>query len=108
MGNPSGESMSTYCELSLTHLMVLHLAAQSDECLECRVKPKHGDHHYCGRTCAHNAMSRAPALLEVPKGHVTFTSGKNYTPYLSPPDASLFKSNRNFNPRGHMIHNVLM
>jgi hypothetical protein len=49
-------------------------SVRQNECLMCRKVPKQGPHNYCGKTCADNALGQAPLLLEVPKGHTTFTS----------------------------------
>ena len=45
-------------------------------CLMCRLNPKQGDRQYCGKTCAEEAANKGPVILEVPEGHVTFSSGK--------------------------------
>lgn len=42
----------------------------------CRAIPKQGDMHFCGKTCAEEAVAKGPFILEVPEGHVTFVSGK--------------------------------
>jgi len=31
--------------------------------------------HFCSQTCADDAESKGPMILEVPVGHVTFKSG---------------------------------
>jgi len=41
----------------------------------CRSAAKQGDHHFCGKICADEAASKGPIILEVPEGHVTFSSG---------------------------------
>lgn len=44
-------------------------------CLMCHASPRQGDRHFCGKTCADEAASKGPIILEVPVGHVTFNSG---------------------------------
>jgi len=46
-------------------------------CLMCRSRPKNGGYDFCGITCRDAARKLAPLLLEVPRGHTTFTMVEN-------------------------------
>jgi len=41
----------------------------------CRSDAKQGDHHFCGKTCADEAASKGPIILEVPEGHIGLATG---------------------------------
>ncbi|PFH48376.1 hypothetical protein AMATHDRAFT_5869 [Amanita thiersii Skay4041] len=43
-------------------------------CLLCLQAPKMANSHFCGQTCADEAESKGPMVLEVPLGHSTFKS----------------------------------
>ncbi|KIM80422.1 hypothetical protein PILCRDRAFT_73161 [Piloderma croceum F 1598] len=58
---------SQYCSLA-------HQKLAETICIMCRSAAKQGDHHFCGKTCADEAASKGPIILEVPEGHATFTS----------------------------------
>ncbi|KAJ2913101.1 hypothetical protein MD484_g7311, partial [Candolleomyces efflorescens] len=46
-------------------------------CLLCKVRPKNGRYHFCGKTCKGIALKSTPLILEIPKSHASYDMVEN-------------------------------
>jgi len=64
--NPNG-TFGDYCSMA-------HKALGATICIMCRQAPMQTNSHFCNKSCSDDAEKKGPMILEVPSGHVTFTS----------------------------------
>ncbi|KAF9533957.1 hypothetical protein CPB83DRAFT_417181 [Crepidotus variabilis] len=65
--NPPHSGGHEYCSIA-------HKNLGENLCIMCMQAPKMAHSHFCNQTCADDAESKGPMIIEVPYGHSTFKS----------------------------------
>ncbi|RXW12756.1 hypothetical protein EST38_g13101 [Candolleomyces aberdarensis] len=79
---PSDTTMCTYCHRRLK-VQGKDQCGQTcaDKakiaCLLCKVRPKNGSYHFCGKACKGIATKSTPLILEIAKGHTSYDMVEN-------------------------------